>query len=190
MASQETKLTLMIISCTFVILSVLELIFLLILSLTEININNENILILDLLFDGNFVPIEGLCLFIFIAILPFCFLIFGFMLFKIALTKDIDNMILAKYLSKIGLFILIATFIKVEFYLLLSKVQVNYNSNTFQSLLYSHDIVPITAAMIWMFFSGVFCSHLVGALVIAGGGLKWRLDQERKERELKEVKEG
>ncbi len=169
----------------FVAVSIIELIFALLISLTSVNINGETVLLATILMGAEILPLEGAFFWIFLILLICCFLGLGLVLFKLSLAKNLETKSLTKYLSILGMLILIMTFIKIEYLVLLEKTIVNYatgsNPSTFQSFLYNPNITPFSAAAFWIFFMSVACGYLLIGLIVAAGGLKWQLEIERGE---------
>jgi len=182
---------------TLIVASAIELIFILIIGLTEATINGQAVSLSSLILGGGIIPIEGAFLWIFLTIIMCFFAILGFGMFKIVTKKDIDSMTIGKYLSILGMLILVLSFVKLEFIILMQKTAVNYDTNavchpsveickdTFQSLLYNPDITPFITASLWIFFTAVVCGYLIIGLIVSASGLKWVLELEKAEAEDK-----
>jgi len=199
MQQSAVKKGTLFVGATFMVVSVIELIFMVIIGLTEATIDGEAVTLSSLIFGGGIVPIEVAFLWIFLAVIMCFFALLGFVMCKIVLSKNLDGETIGKYLSIIGMLILILTFVKLEYIILVQKTVVTYDTdaichpsveickNTFQSLLYNPNITPFVAAALWIFFTAVSCGYLICGLVVAAGGLKWVLEIE-KAQEAEEAK--
>lgn len=179
------------IGLSFTIVSIIELIFMIIIGLTPATINGEAVPLSSLIFGGVIIPIEGAFLWIFLMVIMTFFAILGLVMSKIVTSKKIDDNTIGKYLSIIGMLILILSFVKLEYIILMQKTGVNYDTvrtcfpsettclDTFQSLLYNPTITPFGAAALWIVFTAVVCGTLISGLVVAASGLKWVLEIEK-----------
>jgi len=167
----------------FMGVSAIELIFALLLALTEVTIYGELLPISNIILDGDLIAIEGAFIWTFLIILMILFLILGISFIKIAKDTNLDSMKLAKFMAILGMLILIISFIKLEYIIIMQKIEVFYPSgeqaDTFQALLYNPSITPFSAAALWIFFTAVVCGYLVLGIIMAAGGLKWMLEMEK-----------
>ena len=173
----------------FIAASITELVFALIIGLTPVNVNDESVLLATILIDPAILPPEGTLFWIFIILLSCCFLILGLAFIKLSLAKNIEAKTLTKYLSIIGMLILIMTFVKIEYIVLMDKTIINYttgsNPATYQSFLYNPNITPLYAAILWIVFMAISCGYLLMGLIVSASGLKFQLELERAEKEVK-----
>jgi len=176
----------------FVALSAIELVFMLLIALTEVYINGEMLLIQDLLLNQDLMPIEGIFLWIFIIMCICIFMVIGLVFIIIGIKKNLDGPVLAKYLTILGMFILVLSFIKLEYIVLLGKSELSFSmKNTlpkFQALLFNNDLTPIPTACMWIFLTAVVCSHLMAGLVVAASGINWTLEYERQKEDIDVLK--
>ena len=144
-----------------------------IISMTELNIG-KTIYLIDFLFASGLFPLSGVITWCFLIIITCCFLILG-LVFRIVILKEINYKILSKYLIVLGLFVLVGSFVKLEYIVLLSnkEVIVNAEAVTFEAILYNPVITPFYAAVLWISFSGVACGYLICGLIITAGGIQW-----------------
>ena len=177
--------TLKFFGIVFMGVSIIELVFALLIGLAPVNINNKSVLLATILLGSGILPLEGTLFWIFLMFLVCCFLILGFALYKLSSAEKLDVMTLTKYLSILGMLILIMTLIKIEYIVLLQKTVVDYTTGsdpaTFQSFLENFNITPIYAAVLWICFLSISCGYLVIGLVISAGALKFQIEIERNE---------
>ena len=83
----------------------------------------------------------------------------------------------------IGMVILIAGLIKLNYLVLLGKVKLTPTSGIikFQNALYDLYITPLTPGIFWVFFMAADCCFMIGALFITAIGIKYTLLQENQE---------
>jgi hypothetical protein len=170
----------------FVVVSIIEIIFVLIMGFTPVNINNETVTLTAVIFNPVIVPAEGMLFWIFMIVLMCFYLVLGLVFFKLSIRKEINSKVLAKYLTVLGMLVLIMTFVRIEYYILLAKTPISYTTAftppTFQSLLYSHNITPFIVVILWIFFMSVSCFYLIIGLIISAGALKWQLEIDKSEK--------
>jgi len=78
----------------------------------------------------------------------------------------------------IGMVILMAGFVKMNFLVLMGKVTitpVDLTPIAFQTALYDLYITPLMAAIFWVFFISLNTYLLIAGLFITGFGVKWSL---------------
>jgi len=160
-------------SSCFIIVSIIELFMIIIFSMTELNIGKTMSLI-DFLFASGLFPLSGIILYCFLIIITCCLLILG-IVFRKVISKEINYKILSKYLIVLGLFVLISSFVKLEYIVLLSNKEVIVNAEAviFEAILYNPVITPFYAAVLWISFSGIACGYLICGLIITAGGIQW-----------------
>ena len=161
----------------FTLISVVEIIDLLLLgSIIEINLESQQINLFELFFFSGMVPIHGIFLFLFLLIVPFGFTALSLAIFKIAKDEMLDNRTLSKFIFIIGMVLLLGTFVKLEYIILLGKTELNVPLPiSFQLALYDPTTTPFIGAVLWIFPIGVACGFLISGLIFGGVGLKWIL---------------
>ena len=168
-----------IVSFTFIGASVIELVFSMILALTELSLDEGNMILGSLIVNLDLMPLETIFLWLFLQLIICFFLILGITLLLVITKKQVPNDVMAKYLVLTGILILILSFIKLEYIVLLGKTEIN-GLITFENALYDLSISPAYAAVMWIFYTAVVCSYLIIGLVVAAVGLQWTLESEKK----------
>ncbi|MFX1312702.1 MAG: hypothetical protein ACFFHD_08835, partial [Promethearchaeota archaeon] len=98
-----------------IILSILELIFLIILNWTVFNIDDNSILLAEFIYSFKIIPLSGTLLWLFVNFSAIIYLIFEFYIFKIGREKKIETIPLAKLMVVIGMIILLCGFVKMNY---------------------------------------------------------------------------
>ena len=181
MDSKGVSRFLRIFSLSFVVVSIIELISVVVFHVTELNIGKE-IFVQDLLFGSGLFPLSGTIMWILLILLISCFLLFGIVLRKVAKIDENRIRVLSRQLIVIGVFILIACYVKLEYIMLLSKTEILVNAKliNFEAALYNPSITPFYAAIIWISFTGIALGYLVFGLIITGGGIQWSVELQKK----------
>ena len=172
-----------IISTYLIILSIMELVFIILLLFTEVKVSPEILPLQELIFSSDFIDISGSILWVFLIICMVFFLILGILMLRFALNNKIETKPLAKYLVVLGMVILLGAFVKMDYLVLLGKTKIEtvLGSIPFQTALYDSTITPFIAGVFWVFFISVIICFLITGLIISTAGIKWTLLIERKE---------
>ena len=171
-----------IISLVFIVISILEIAYIILFNFTEFNFGGNPILLIEFIYSGSIIPLAGTILWIFLNVSMVCFLLVGLFLYKISKSNKIKSRPLAQYMVVIGMVILIAGLIKLNYLVLLGKVELTPISDlTFQDALYDLYITPLTPGIFWVFFISADCCFMIGALFITAIGIKYTLLQENQE---------
>jgi hypothetical protein len=172
-----------IISAYLIILSIMELVFIVLLLLTEVNVSPEILPLQELIFSSDFIDISGSILWVFLIICMVFFLILGIHMLRFALNNKIETKPLAKYLVVLGMVLLLGGFVKMDYLVLLGKTEIEtaLGSMPFQSALYDNNITPLASGVIWVFFISVIICFLITGLIVTTAGIKWTLLIEREE---------
>ena len=174
-----------IIGVIFIAVSVVELVFALLMSLTPVIVNNESVALSTILVDSSFFPIEGIFFWTFLIMLICCYLVLGLAFIKLSMAQDLEVKTLTRYLSILGMLIMIMTFVKVEYHVLLDKtILTNINGSatlSFQTFLYNTSITPLLVAVMWIAIMGIACGYLLIGLFVAASGLKFQIEIEKRE---------
>lgn len=172
-----------IISLVFIVISILEIAYIILFNFTEFNFGGNPILLIEFIYSGSIIPLAGTILWIFLNVSMVCFLLVGLFLYKISKSNKIKSRALAQYMVVIGMVILIAGLIKLNYLVLLGKVKLTPTSGTikFQKALYDLYITPLMPGIFWVFFISADCCFMIGALFITAIGIKYTLLQENQE---------
>ena len=168
----------------YIILSIIEIIFIIIMNFAQFDIDTEPIPLYDFIYSNDIIPLSGTFLWLFLIISMGCFLILGVFLNRKVIKEDIESQQLAKLMIVIGMVILLAGLVKMNFLVLLGKTKLTTISDTirFQTALYDFDITPLFPAVFWIFFISINCYILITALIVTALGIKWTLLQEEAEK--------
>lgn len=174
---------LQIIGVIFIIVSLVEIVFIIVMHFTPFTLNGDSILLSEFIYAAEIVPLSGTLLWIFLIIASVCFLILGFFMYKIILSKTIESWPLAKYMVVLGMVILLGGFVKMNFLVLLGKINIDTISGPirFQSAIYSLTYTPIMVNFLWIFFILINCSILIAGLCVTASAIKWTLIMEQTE---------
>ncbi|MFX0106070.1 MAG: hypothetical protein ACFE75_11350 [Candidatus Hodarchaeota archaeon] len=173
-----------IIGSIFIILTLVEIAYIILLNFTQFNVDGNSLLLSEFIYSAIIIPLSGTLLWLFINISIVCFLILGVFIYKIASEKNIESSPLAKYMVVFGMVILLVGFVKMDFLVLLGKEKITTLSGliAFQSALFDYSIAPIIAGVFWIYFISVNCLYLIIGLVVTASGIKWTLLQEKAEK--------
>ncbi len=175
-----------IVGLIFIIVSLVEIVFFIILHFTIFTLTSDSLLLSEIMFSAEMFPISGTILWIFLIITTICYLILGIFMFKIIQTKTFESRALAKYMIIIGMTILLGGFVKMNFLVLLGKTKITTISDSirFQTALYNTSITPLLSGILWIVFISFNCYILMAGLCVTGIAIKWTLLQEE-ESEIK-----
>ena len=167
-------------SLSFIVVSIIELITVVVFHATELNVGKKMI-VQEVLFTSGLFPLSGTIKWILLILLMCCFLLFGIVLHKVAKIDENKIRVLSRQLIVMGVFILIACYVELEYIMLLSNTEILVNAEliTFETALYNPSITPFFAAIMWISFTGVVCGYLVFGLIITSGGIQWSLEIEK-----------
>ncbi len=172
---------LQIIGSIFIILSLIEIAYIILFNFTPFILDGNSLLLSEFLYSSTIFPFSGTILYLFLLIAMFCYLIIGIFLFRISLKNNIESIPLAKFIVVIGMVILLGAFIKMNYLVLLGKTAITTPFTTihFQTALYDMDITSIAPAIFWVFFMTVNTYYLLIGLTITAVGIKYTLQQEQ-----------
>ncbi|MFX0020806.1 MAG: hypothetical protein ACFE9S_00650 [Candidatus Hermodarchaeota archaeon] len=173
-----------IVGSIFIIISLVELGYIVLLNFTPFILDGNTILLAEFVYSSTIFPFSGTLLWLFLIISMVCFLILGFFMFRISSKKNIESTPLSKLIIIIGMVGLLAAFVKMDFFVLLGKTNITTQFTTirFQSALYSPTITSYATALFWIFFQSVNTFFLILGLCITAVGIKWSLQQEEAEK--------
>ena len=169
-----------IISFIFIILSLIEIVIAILFNFTEFNFESDSIILYEFIYSADIITLSGTLLWLFLNISMFCFLVFGIFVYRISKNKKIESRSLAKFIVVIGMAILMTSFVKMNFLVLLGKTSLSPGSDSidFQKALYDLDITSLIPALFWNIFISVNCGFLTLGVIITTIGIKWTLLQE------------
>ncbi|MBD3339469.1 MAG: hypothetical protein GF353_10190 [Candidatus Lokiarchaeota archaeon] len=179
MEHQAVKKGLVIVSITYIVLSLIELFNTLVLLNTEITVYGRKILFQDLVFSSGLLPFMGTLLFIFLISIVCFFLIFGVIMLLINRKETIDHKLFSKYVLVFGVLTLLFSYIKLGYYTFLNRTMIMYGGKTptFQFVIYHSNLLLVQ--FIWIFYLSVICYYLMVGLILGGSGLRYLLQLER-----------
>jgi len=172
-----------IISLVFIVISILEIVFIILFNFTEFNFGGNSILLAEFIYSGSISPLAGTILWLILNVSMVCFLLVSLFLYKISKSTKIKSRSLAKYMVVIGMVILIAGLIKLNYLVLLGKIKLTPISGTikFQEALYDLYITPLMPGIFWVFFISADCCFMMGGLFVTGVGIKYTILQDNQE---------
>jgi len=173
-----------IVGSIFIILSIIEIAYVILLNFTQFNLDGNSLLLSEFIYSASIIPLSGTILWLFLNASMFCFLILGIFMYKIASDKKIESSPLAKFLVVIGMVILLVGFVKMNYLVLLGKENITTISGSiaFQFALFDPNITPLMPAIFWTFFISVNCAILFAGLAVTSVGIKWTLLKEQAEK--------
>ncbi|NVM36498.1 MAG: hypothetical protein HWN81_12955 [Candidatus Lokiarchaeota archaeon] len=171
---------LQIVGLIFMIVSLIEIVFFIVLHFTPFTLNSDSLLLSEFIYSAEIIPLSGTLLWIFLITAMVCYLILGIFMYKIILSKTIESWSLAKYIVIIGMVILLGGFVKMNFLVLLGKTKITTISDSirFQTALYNPNVTPLIPALFWIIYIAINCYILIIGLCVTGVGIKWTLLQE------------
>jgi hypothetical protein len=183
MKYEKVQRFLEIIGSIFIIVSLTELAYLILLNFTPFILDGNSVLLSEFMYFSTIFPISGTFLWLFMNISVVCFIIVGVFIFKLSSSKNIESIPLAKYIVVIGMVIVLGGFVKMDFLVLLGKTNITtiFTNITFQNALFDPSTTAILPAIFWVYFISINCFLLITGLVVTAIGIKWTLLQERAE---------
>lgn len=170
------------VSLIFIVVSVIEIINVFILLGSELTIDGESLTFSQFIAESALIPTKALIIWILLIISSYLFCILGGLLYYLRSKENLDHLIMSKYLTTLGMLILLTSFIKLEYIILLARTNVLFTDDlTFQLALYDSKIAPGYVAALWIYFYATVCCFLMFGLVVAASGLKWTLEIEKEE---------
>jgi len=167
-----------IFSASFIILSVVELLDLILFSfLINLKLDSAYFNIFSVIFQSGFMTIHAMLLWIFLLCVICSYIVLSLSIFKAAKKNTIESHTFAKFLLLIGLFLVIGGFIKTSFIVLLGNSNLNTIipptlPPTLQNTIYTQSLL---GTIMWVYFTFVVGCFLVSGLIFGGIGLKWML---------------
>jgi hypothetical protein len=160
------------------IISLIELVFFILFnSVINMNLESHFYSIGMVIFNSGFMPPHASLIgtVIFSAII--IYILLGATLYLVSRRKTLEDLVLAKFILLIGLFLIIGGFFKMAFSVFLGKTTITTGtiSITFQDAVYNQLITPLFGVIIWIYLIGVVCSLLISGLIFGAVGLKWIL---------------
>ena len=173
-----------IVGSIFIILSIIEIAYVILLNFTQFNLDGNSLLLSEFIYSASIIPLSGTILWLFLNASMFCFLILGIFIYKIGSEKNIESSPLAKFLVVNGMIILLVGFVKMNYLVLLGKENITTISGSiaFQFALFDPNITPLMPAIFWTFFISVNCAILFAGLAVTAVGIKWTLLKEQAEK--------
>ncbi|MFX0038404.1 MAG: hypothetical protein ACFFCY_01930 [Promethearchaeota archaeon] len=174
-----------IIGSIFIIISLIEVAYILLLNFTPFILDGNRILLSEFVYSSTIFPFSGTLLWLFVIISVVCYLILGIFIFKVSSKKDIESSSLAKLIVIIGMVSLLGAFVKMDFLVLLGKTNITTTFTTIplQFALFSPSITALMPAIFWIFFLSVNCFFLLAGLCITAVGIKWSILQEEAQKQ-------
>ncbi len=171
-------------SFVFITLSIVEIIDFILLGSLELSFNGQAMSFQDFIFSSGIFPLNAVLIWVLLFLTTCCFLLLGFVLFKVAIKKSYEIKTLSKYLVVIGFFIMVASFLKLEYVIMINKTEIVMNNNaiTFQSAISNPEITPFILAILWNFFIFVACTYVILGLIITVAGINWEIEIEKQEK--------
>ena len=172
-----------IIGSIFIIVSLTELAYLILLNFTPFILDGNSLLLSEFVYSLTIFPFSGTVLWLFVNISVVCFIIFGVFIFKISSSKNIESIPLAKYIVVIGMVMVLGGFVKMDFLVLLGKTNITtaFTTISFQNALFDPSTTGIIPAIFWFYFISINCFLLIAGLIVTAVGIKWTLLQEKVE---------
>lgn len=165
-----------IFSMGYIIIFIIELLNLILFSnVIIISIDSEQMTISNLIFSSGYSDLKLAAIWIFYGITSSAFLILGVALFRIARQDKREDQFLTKTLLITGMFMIIASFFKLELIYLINKEPIDTGgfSATFINVIYNQSITNIIGALMWIIFTIITIMVLISALIISAVGLQW-----------------
>ena len=170
-----------IIGSIYITISSIEIVFTILLNFVYFNIDGNSFLLAEFVYSSTIFPFSGTILWLFVIISMILYAIIGFFMFKVASKNNIESIPLAKFLVIIGMIVLLGTFVRMNYLVLLGKTKITSTITTisFQTALYDMVITPIMPAIFWVFFLSMNVVFLLNGLTITAVGIKYTLQQEQ-----------
>lgn len=176
MDEQSIKTVLRTFGITFILLSIIELINVVLLWNSVFNLDGRKILFQELILTSTIFPSYAKFLFFFLICSICFFLIVGLLHLKLTSNIDLYDKSKPRQVLFLGVIVLAFSFIKMGYIAYLGSMRLNLKQpRTFLSAVYNSNIVPFYVTVIWVFFISVVCCFLMIGLCEGGGGLKWSM---------------
>ncbi len=174
-----------IIGSIFMLISFVEIVFIILLNFVYFTIDGDSYLLAEFVYSSSIFPFSGTILWLFLISSMVCYAIIGFFMLRVGSKTSIESIPLAKFLVVIGMVVLLAGFVKMNYFVLLGKTRITstITTITFQNALYNMNITPIMPAIIWVCFMSINIALLISGLVITAIGIKYTLLQEQEANE-------
>ncbi|MFX1374325.1 MAG: hypothetical protein ACFFA0_00795 [Promethearchaeota archaeon] len=169
-----------IVGSVFIIVSLIEIAYLILLNFTEFIIDGNSMLLFEFVYSSSIFPFSGSILWLFMNISSLCFLILGIFMFRLSSNKNIETIPLAKFIVVIGMIIVLGAFVKMDFLVLLGNTNIisTITNIPFQFALYDTYITDLMPAIFWIYFISLNIFFMISGLGVTGTGIKWTLQQE------------
>ena len=170
-----------IIGSIFILISLIEIVFIILLNFVYFTIDGSTYLLADFIYSSPMFPLSGTLLWLFLISAMVCYAILGLFMFRTGSKTDIESVPLAKFLVVIGMVVLFTGFVKMNYLVNLGKTNITSTITTvpFQTALYDMNITPVMPAILWVFFISANIALLISGLVITAVGIKYTLLQEQ-----------
>jgi hypothetical protein len=180
MKYEKVQKFLEIASSVFIVVSLIELAYLILLNFTQFILDGNPMLLYEFIYSSTIFPFSGTLLWLFVNISSICFLLLGIFIYKLASNKNIESIPLAKYVVGTGMVIVLGAFVKMDFLVLLghTNIRTTFTIISFQFALYDFSTTAITPAIFWIYFISLNCFWMISGLGITATGIKWTLQQE------------
>jgi len=165
----------------FILISLVEIVFIILMNFVFFTIDGSSYLLNEIIYSSTMFQFAGTLLWIFLISAMVCYAIIGLFMFKTGSKTDIESIPLAKFLVVIGMVVLLAGFVKMNYLVNLGKTRITstITTVTFQTALYDMNITPIMPGIFWVFFISANIAILISGLVITAVGIKYTLLQEQ-----------
>ncbi|MFW9901359.1 MAG: hypothetical protein ACFFDY_08725 [Candidatus Thorarchaeota archaeon] len=165
----------------FILISLVEIVFIILMNFVFFTIDGSSYLLNEIIYSSTMFQFAGTLLWIFLISAMVCYAIIGLFMFKTGSKTDIESIPLAKFLVVIGMVVLLAGFVKMNYLVNLGKTRITstVTTVTFQTALYDMNITPIMPGIFWVFFISANIAILISGLVITAVGIKYTLLQEQ-----------
>jgi hypothetical protein len=169
-----------IIGSIFILISLVEIVFIILLNFVYFTIDGSSYLLAEFIYSSSLFPLSGTLLWLFLVSAMVCYAILGLFMFRTGSKTDIESIPLAKFFVVIGMVILLTGFVKMNYLVNLGKTRITstITTVTFQTALYDMNITPMLPAIFWVFFISANIALLISGLVITAVGIKYTLLQE------------
>ena len=155
--------TVRIFSYVYVLISLLELCLMTLFStIIGFNFNSQAYSLISLLINPSFTSVHPIFIWVIMFVISAFFLFLGLAILRFEAENHLDNLALVKYHLLIGMFLLIASIVKMEFYFLFAKSEI-YNLGLTTSIIeavLSPTITPDIAVVIWVYFPSVTTAYI------------------------------
>jgi hypothetical protein len=167
-----------IFSIGFIILFILEILDLFLFGNMQITLENENIFLTRLLFSSEFTNLSISILYILLVIISFLFLTLSIIILRLSFKTKMETIRLSKMVFMVGLFFLVADFMKLFFIYMLDNTIISIPPSTsynFIEIIFNFSITPLFVAIMWLYLIVVVATMIISGLIFGGVGLQWFL---------------